>query len=801
MSEIVKSEMSANIECVPLLEFLKEKGISWMPINIKITMDDKGNPKKSAPLPYGKNDAPELEKIAGFRAKKTWFQENPEYITAIQRYYTEYPFIAINSYEYPLLDVDNPDINEEEMEEIKANHPYYLSTTKALPRVFMNPMENKKQKIHFVKGDDWGDGKVEIIQGWNYAKRDAMVYNPTKPFYSLTDAHEIKYTVVEKKKEAKEKKKEKEIQDDLDLYLEKYQKIYENSLKRVEDILQSGKLDNINRDEWLKVLVSMKNMGFSCEKAHAYCARRPDKYNPKSVDDLWDDIDIRAEGNGMSYILKLADVKCVLDRDESIKTVAEKLAERLFAKLKSCDGKWFLYNDETGLWYNPKKPTYYIVDEYQNLMKITQEIKVNQFFKLVKLNPDKAENALKQIHYFHQEYNKYDDSKNCGQLLNYLEFLLADPDFHKKLDRNPYKLAFKNGMLDLLSKTFRNGLLPEDYLMTTIPHDYEIPTEEQKEFVKNIIFKISNANQKHYDRYMSILGYSLLGDAEKEKSIFFLVGMGGNNGKTLLLDALHQIMPCYVCKIRNEAFSSKCDAQHKYLAPTKGARIGYVEELKKDDKLESSILKEIGDGKTINNKVMYKTTENIEITWKPLIVSNSSPSFESDGGLRNRFVRCEFKANFNKENTDDNYETLRFVRDNTLGDKLRGEYKHALLDILLDFSVEYCKDGKLKQEPEDWADITKETLEENDRMGTFCDTHLEFNHEYSMTRKELEDICREVNNKEKESKCYFKQIKDALIVKGVQYKRDVRHAHGGRGMFYGVRVKNEGCPEFRDDFD
>jgi len=218
MSEIVKSEMSANIECVPLLEFLKEKGISWMPINIKITMDDKGNPKKSAPLPYGKNDAPELEKIAGFRAKKTWFQENPEYITAIQRYYTEYPFIAINSYEYPLLDVDNPDINEEEMEEIKANHPYYLSTTKALPRVFMNPMENKKQKIHFVKGDDWGDGKVEIIQGWNYAKRDAMVYNPTKPFYSLTDAHEIKYTVVEKKKEAKEKKKEKEIQDDLDCH-------------------------------------------------------------------------------------------------------------------------------------------------------------------------------------------------------------------------------------------------------------------------------------------------------------------------------------------------------------------------------------------------------------------------------------------------------------------------------------------------------------------------------------------------------------------------------------------------------
>ena len=136
------------------------------------------------------------------------------------------------------------------MEEIKANHPYYLSTTKALPRVFMNPMENKKQKIHFVKGDDWGDGKVEIIQGWNWARRDAMVYNPTKPFYTLTDSHEIKYTVVEKKKEAKEKKKEKEIQDDLDLYLEKYQKIYENSLKRVEDILQSGKLDNINRDEW-----------------------------------------------------------------------------------------------------------------------------------------------------------------------------------------------------------------------------------------------------------------------------------------------------------------------------------------------------------------------------------------------------------------------------------------------------------------------------------------------------------------------------------------------------------------------
>ena len=56
-----------------------------------------------------------------------------------------------------------------------------------------------------------------------------------------------------------------------------------------------------------------------------------------------------------------------------------------------------------------------------------------------------------------------------------------------------------------------------------------------------------NCNQEHLEYYLSILGYSLIGDSSKEKSMYFLIGTKGNNGKTIILDAISCIMPNY-CK-------------------------------------------------------------------------------------------------------------------------------------------------------------------------------------------------------------------------------------------------------------
>ena len=53
---------------------------------------------------------------------------------------------------------------------------------------------------------------------------------------------------------------------------------------------------------------------------------------------------------------------------------------------------------------------------------------------------------------------------------------------------------------------------------------------------------------------MRVLGQSLTGDAEMEKALYFMVGIGGNNGKTLILEALQDIMPNYVAEIDRKTF-------------------------------------------------------------------------------------------------------------------------------------------------------------------------------------------------------------------------------------------------------
>ena len=54
------------------------------------------------------------------------------------------------------------------------------------------------------------------------------------------------------------------------------------------------------------------------------------------------------------------------------------------------------------------------------------------------------------------------------------------------------------------------------------------------------------------DYYLGVLGQELLGDAELEKALYFCVGVGGNNGKTLILEALSDVMPNYVSKIERK---------------------------------------------------------------------------------------------------------------------------------------------------------------------------------------------------------------------------------------------------------
>ena len=73
-----------------------------------------------------------------------------------------------------------------------------------------------------------------------------------------------------------------------------------------------------------------------------------------------------------------------------------------------------------------------------------------------------------------------------------------------------------------------------------------------------------------------------------------MAGVGGNNGKTLIFEALQEIMPNYVGEIDRKTFENGYSKAHKHLQNIRGKRIVYVEEMSgKEQNIE--VLKQIGD--------------------------------------------------------------------------------------------------------------------------------------------------------------------------------------------------------------
>jgi len=187
---------------------------------------------------------------------------------------------------------------------------------------------------------------------------------------------------------------------------------------------------------------------------------------------------------------------------------------------------------------------------------------------------------------------------------------------------------------------------------------------------------------------------------------------------------------------------------HKHLTGTKGKRIVYVEELSSKEQ-EIETLKEIADGKNIKNEILFSTDELINIMFKLIFLSNGNPNMKSDGGIGNRYRQLCHNSKFNKETTEDNYETLDFIQDKTLASKLKGEYKYALIQLLLDAGHLYTKTNTLII-PDEFEEAIANVLESNDEVKMWFNDYCEYGDDFKCSKKELEDNIskpfREIQN-------------------------------------------------------
>jgi len=463
------------------------------------------------------------------------------------------------------------------------------------------------------------------------------------------------------------------------------------------------------------------------------------------------------------------------------------VAERIHTTLKNCivfcDKKWWVCNKKTQLWEQVKSPTYQVISEIHR--RLDQALKVTA--EVLEATTDNEENKstrdqlIEKQKQFLKFYDKCDSCGFTSQITTHLSHLLTDDEFINKLDANINTIAYQDGILDLKLMSFKKGIKREYLLTKTLPFDYEKPSDEDIQFVRDVIFKICNCNQSHLEYYLQVLGHAMTGEAHLEKAIYFCIGIGGDNGKTLIFDALLNIMPNYIHKIDRKTFEEGYSKAHKHLTKIRGKRIVFLEELS-SKKQNIELWKEVGDGKSITNEIMFGTDETIPVNCKIFTLGNVTPNMEADGGIANRFRQLSFNSNFGKKNTEDDYENLSFIQDKFLSDKLIGQYKHALLYLLFQYSNKYYSLERIEM-PDEFKEATEETLNDCDAFQSFFNDNFIIDPDGKCGKKEMMGLTKKP----------IREINAELMRIGkYKYVKDLR-CGGERGGWSGFKVIPPTC--------
>ena len=360
--------------------------------------------------------------------------------------------------------------------------------------------------------------------------------------------------------------------------------------------------------------------------------------------------------------------------------------------------RFYIYDAKSGLWVMYENLYTKITDTINkcidgSIFYITKKLKDD----LSTEEKDKLRNSIKSLHSY---YSKIAKSGYISAIEKSLKNILKNDEFYDMLDSNINVIAFKNGIYDMKKKELRE-YRATDYITKHLDFDFEEANNDDIKIVKTELLKICNMNQSHMDYYISCLAQSLTG--ERLKVLYFLIGLTGNNGKSMLLDCLERIFPIYVTKIPNSVISKDSRDKHKFLPKLVGKRCVYIEELDKK-KLNENFLKEISGNDKMSYNVMYGCNADIIIRFNMFMISNHSPNLTTDGGIKNRNRVISFESQFPQDQKEDDYENKIFIQDKTLGDKFVGKYRNAIVHILLDYVEDYYINGCTKPIPDEFKE-------------------------------------------------------------------------------------------------
>ena len=323
--------------------------------------------------------------------------------------------------------------------------------------------------------------------------------------------------------------------------------------------------------------------------------------------------------------------------------IANFISKGLKEVLVYSNKQWIMFDNKLGLWRITDAPNCKVCSYIQNLIDNSMETLIYQSNRTEDEEEKKKYASILKV--YRDTRISMADSRHNSMILKLLKDYLNDNEFFSRLDINNYIVAFKNGILDLKTKQFREGIFSSDMITQTIPYNYEKALQDDITNLRFELLKICNNNETHLDYYLSALGYAMTGDSMKLQEFYYILGQKASNGKSVIFEALTDIMPCYVKRIESNTFEIKKAQLHKEIATWKGIRIGWVNELSKN-KQDAELIKNVADGTGIKYQVMYGICDTMPITFKLFIVSNHSFNMDADKGISRRAKMFQMDSEF-----------------------------------------------------------------------------------------------------------------------------------------------------------
>ena len=496
-------------------------------------------------------------------------------------------------------------------------------------------------------------------------------------------------------------------------------KVIKNDVKTKENGNQDW---TVSYKQWMGIGTILKHNNYSLSTFKRWTMMCPLARDDGRIEDYWESI--KGEGfsiyalQGIAKVINPVEYKIWFVKHKkyiSLKTLSlgmndvAQFMKNILAEHCIYTGKsngW--YRNTGSLWFHSDDaPLATITTQLQRIIDLSRET------LLAKKNATENEEECKRMEELLTAYTKH--YQLCGSasysthIAKLLKEYLYDDGFIKRLNQVKYKIVYKNGIYDMKTKKFRQGIYPQEFISKTLPYEYEVGDAEVKKEIRKQLKRICNNNEEQLNYYLSVVGYALTGDSAKEQFLWWMCGESACNGKSSMLVALTDILPIYFKKEGREHIDLKATKTHKAIATWEDYRVVWINEATQEPK-NSDLLKDIVDGSPIQFDKMYGNSTSMAITFKLLVVSNYQFKIKFDNGIERRFVHMQYDSKFSLEEGDQEDEVkCIFVKNKAFGTWLE-ENKHSLLELLYEYSYQYAIKESLPKVPAVWDEIKKDTV-------------------------------------------------------------------------------------------